>query len=54
MRTYLLKVKHDKGNKRIFTCARNKDEAIQTIMDYEGCPRRAIISCERYTERILV
>jgi len=41
---YTLKVKHDNGTVNLKTSASSEEEAIKTIMNVEGCPRRAILS----------
>ena len=46
MKTYRLTLKHDTGKIRIKTTAENKETAINIIMQFENCPRSAIVKIE--------
>jgi len=43
MKTYIARVKHDRGTIQLKVTARTKKGAINQIIAVEGCPRRAII-----------
>lgn len=44
---YNLQVLHDNGNFWITVYARSKKDAIDQVMKTEGCPKRAVINCNR-------
>jgi hypothetical protein len=42
MKTYIFKLSHDKGTFKLKTYARDQEQAINSVMESEGCPRCAI------------
>ena len=42
MKTFAIKLKHDKGTIKIKTVARNKENAVYKIIQAEHCPVNAI------------
>ena len=44
MRRYAVRVKHDHGFINLTVHAQGREAAILTVMNAEGCPRRAIVS----------
>lgn len=47
MKQFIITLRHDKGKIKLKTAASSEDAAIQNVLNFEGCPRRAVINIKQ-------